>query len=64
MVAVIGCVVVVEAGDNPALPVLGALGQPPVRHQNTDNNHRIELHKMNVIIYFFIEVLWLGAAST
>ena len=48
--AVIGCVLVVEAGDKPALPVLGALGQPPVRHQDTGNNHRIELHKMNVII--------------
>ena len=41
---VLDCVVEEETVGNPVLPVLGALGQPPVKH----HNHRIELNKMNV----------------
>ena len=42
--AVIGCVDEEETVVNPPLPVLGALGETPVKHLN----QRIELNKMNV----------------
>ena len=54
--AVVGCVDEEETVVNPPLPVLGALGQAPVKH----HKQRIELNKMNVTTWFSIEVFRLG----